>query len=279
MRLLYIILCLSILLGAPLVAQKKDTKKEEATASFRLKLLASREVKMAKGYSEIYKNLKPKLTYLYFDKYGKRKSSYSYTPRLDTVQNEWVWDVLPFGQMALEVDDIAFKVIRDTLLMNLPVKSWEAQLEIDSVLYTYQDRQQYTYLRGSLLFSQTFVVYFSEGEEIVNRDRIVELIPDAIRVQKMRYGNAFYVTIPTADTRTVDEIIAEQKEGRKRASDAYYLGPTITRYIELLQLEPNVIHVNPTFFHDEREPEMFDPKEHPKSEYLIKKELLQLTND
>jgi len=283
MRLLYIILSVSFIFAAPLLAQnktaKKDAKKEDPTASFRLKLIASREVKMAKGYTEIYNSLTPRLTALYFDKYGNKKSSYHYYPRIDTVKNEWVWDVLPYGQMALEVDHIAFKTIRDTFVMNAPVHEWQAQLAPDSALYTYLDRQQYTYLRGAMMFSQTFIVYFSDGEEIVNRDRIVELIPEAIRVQKMRHSNAFYVTIPTADTRTVDEIIAEQKQGKKRAAEPYYLGPTITKYIELLQLEPNVTYANPTFFYDEREPEMLDPKQYPKSDELVKKELLQLTND
>jgi hypothetical protein len=271
--------------AASLAAQNKkptkaaDKKEPERTVSLRLKLDAERSIKVSKGFKEIYNNLTPKITALYTDKNGKRRGTYEYFPRRDSIKDEWVWDVLPYGQVALEVDNIAFVPIFDTLLMNQEFETWEVRLAVDSVLYAYQDGEKYSYLRGSLSFAQTFIVYFTSGSAMDNYDKIVELIPDAIRVQKATHGNAFYVTLPVADARTVDDLILEKKLGRRRGFEGYYLGPMVTRYIELLQAEPNVAYANPTFYNDPREEEMFNPKTTPKSDYLIKKQILQLTND
>lgn len=253
-------------------------KAEEPRSTLRFSLGAPAKLKAAKGFREIYENLSPKITAIYIDKYGNKRGTYSYYPRLDTAKYMWIWDELPVGIMALEVEHIAFKPIRDTLLMNEREEVWERTLEVDSMLYTYNNREQYTYLRGSLNFSQTFIVKFDGGDMVENYEKILELIPDAVRVQKTRYDNAFYITIPIADARTVDDLIAEKKFGRTRAFEGYYIGPMITKYIELLQNEPNVAWANPTFYNDPREAEMFDPKKTPKSDYLIKKQILQLTD-
>jgi hypothetical protein len=282
MRLFILVFCL---FAASLAAQnKKPTKaavekEPERTVSLRLKLSADRPVKVSKGFKEIYSNLTPKITALYTDKNGNRRGTYEYYPRYDSGKDEWVWDVLPYGQVALEVDNIAFAPIFDTLLMNQEFETWEVRLAVDSVLYAYEDGEKYSYLRGSLSFSQTLIVYFASGSAMDNYDKIMGLIPDAIRVQKSRHGNAFYVTLPVADARTVDDLILEKKLGRRRGFEGYYLGPMISRHIELLQAEPNVAYANPTYYNDPREDEMFNPRTTPKSDYLIKKQVLQLTND
>ncbi len=224
------------------------------------------------------------------DKKGEYRTSYSYFPRLDTVTRDFVWDTLPYGTLILSITSPAFQPISDTLYFGTPERGWERNLLIDSTLYTYdKDGEKYEYLRGSLNFSNTFIVGFKSGEPIANYDLLVALLPNALRIQKTVVGNSFYITIPTEETRTLKELL-DEKNNPKQAPvpRGYFIGPQITQAIETIlyetdpktqvrSLRAGIRYIYPTFIDDKpEEARMLDPKTVQKSERLQQKQMLQI---
>lgn len=282
---LYFNLLLMLLLFANTAtfAQKKPAAKEKApdpTANFEFRFMVADSVRKAQGFDSIYHDLKIKLTYFYFNNKLQRVRTLKFWAGFNHNKQCWTLDNLPYGMYELEFYDIAFKPISREIVLNKPVIPIEDSLDVDSIPYTFQNGKRFQYTRGILNFAQTFIVYFKDGDPIKNKKTIEKVIPEAERVHKMKHHNGFYVTIPIPARATpMSELFYEQRTGNKRKFEGFYMGDAITGCIMRLQELPNVQYANPTFYNDEREPEMFDAEKIPKSNYLKRKELGLLSED
>lgn len=149
--------------------------------------------------------------------------------------------------------------------------------------------EPYQYIPGTLMFSETIIVFFKEGDDLPKpsenqaflKEKALKDLqkqnPDiSVRhVAQLSYAkNAFYVVLGLPDRRTMADLLYFQENGDKPFPRGYYIGNDITLVIEtLLKAEGDIVEkVLPTFYEDkEMEYRTVDPDDYPKSKRLQRK--------
>jgi hypothetical protein len=281
----YLHLIIFLLVSNLLTAQSGKTtpkRQPDPLGAIRMKLMFDDSLRRGLGFDSLYKNLVAQLAYIHV-KDGKEKITKRFELRYQPDKQAWYIDSLPYGIFEMTITSTAFKPIKRRLLINTPELEWKDFVDVDSLCYTYKDRQKIYYHKGALNFSQTIIVHFAGGDLLKNNALLEktfkEIAPENIR--KLNHmANSWYITIPPyGDLVGTAELLRIAETGEKRAFEGYYLGDIVTQYILKLEKLPNVRVANPTFYNDVKTERKFLDKENiPKSKKFIQKELQALSN-
>jgi hypothetical protein len=173
----------------------------------------------------------------------------------DPDEKAWVV-MLPKGYFELRVESLGFSTIKFPFRLKKDHRE-EFDLKLDSVSYSYLNRERFNYIAGTLNFNETILVQFSEGEFADNRAFLMEALAleglehlNVLRVNKVPYTNAFLVTLDIADRTPLNMILYRKMTNLPLIERGYIIGGDVTKAIELFQINPNVVYANPSFLDD-----------------------------
>ncbi|BDS12190.1 hypothetical protein [Aureispira anguillae] len=243
---------------------------------------ANDQIETSYGYWEARANVDVKVNMYSLNGAVKRLAK-QYTMRYD--QGEDAWTVmLPMGFFELQVKSFGFKDIKFPLRLKKDYRH-EFSLELDSVSYTYKNRKLYNYIPGTLNFCATIYVQFKDGDPAEQLAFLTEVLAveglehlNVLRTQKIRHANAFLVTLDIADRTPLNMILYQKMTKQPQIERGYLIGGDVTRAIELIQENSNVLFANPSFLDDPNQVFMTSSN-YTKSEELERKLLRLMEED
>lgn len=230
-------------------AQKKD--------SLRLVIAldaANDKIETSYGYWEARANLDVQMN-MYGFTGGVKRLAERYTMKYDAGEDAWVV-TLPKGFFELNIKSLGFQDIVFPFRLKKDTRE-EFQLKRDSISYTYKNRKRYDYIAGTLNFCATIYVQFRDGDPAAQLAFLSEVLAveglehlNILRTQKLRHTNAFLVTLDIADRTPLNMILYRKMTNAVRTERGYLIGDDVTKAIELIQVNNNVLFANPSFLND-----------------------------
>jgi len=186
---------------------------------------------------------------------GGKHLAHSFPLKYNIDEDAWVGNV-PKGYYELRVESLGFTNIKFPFRLKKNHQE-EFRLKLDSVVYSYKDRKRYNYIAGTLNFCETILVQFRQGEFADNRTFLIEALAieglehiEVLRTQKIRHTNAFLVTLGIADRTPLNMLLYNKMTNKPELERGYWIGPDITKAIEIFQENENVVYANPSFLDD-----------------------------
>ncbi len=211
------------------------------------------EMSMARYFEQARREIKVE-----FAEYIYRAGQSDFGKRYEAVYNDEkdAWTIrLPAGLYQMRTQHIGFKPITELVETGAKELAIQKKLSVDSLPYTYENGQAYNYIKGGMQFSETLIVYFRAGEPDENKAYLEETFAPE-KVQKIKYSNAFFLTLNLKSQVTLAEILYRQTLGDDLLPEGYYFGDAVTKAIETLQYNENVRYANPTFILDKEAAEV-----------------------
>lgn len=159
-----------------------------------------------------------------------------------------LWQVrAPKGYYLLRSKHIGFKSVKDIIELKKMKEERTSRLEIEGELpYTYENGNTYTYIKGGIEFSETIIVHFKSGTPEENKGFLEENFA-AEKIQKLKYSNAFFLTLNLKNQEPLPEVLIRQSMGDEPLHEGFYFGEAITKAIETILNNPNADYANPSF--------------------------------
>jgi hypothetical protein len=230
-------------------AQKKDSIRVVIAMD-----AANDDIETSYGYWEARSKLKP-LIDMYGFSGGVKHLAEKYEMKYDEGEDAWVV-TLPKGFFELRVESLGFTDIKSPLRLKKDYRE-NIFLNIDSTSYTYKDRKRYNYIAGTLNFCATILVQFGDGNPADQRAFLLSALEvegvehlSVIRAQKIRHANAFLVTLAITDRTPLNMILYKKMTKQPEIERGYLIGADITKALELIQENSNVLFANPSFLND-----------------------------
>lgn len=206
---------------------------------------AQEKIAYAKYYDKALTEIKVELLEYSFEG-GKTDFGKTYTAKYNKKKKNWQVRA-PKGWYLLRSKHIGFKSVKEILELKKMKEEKTARLEIEGELpYTYKDGNTYTYIKGGIEFSETIIVYFKSGTPEENKGFLEETFA-AEKVQKLKYSNAFFLTLNLKNQEPLPEVLIRQSMGDEPLHEGFYFGEAITKAIETILNNPNADYANPTF--------------------------------
>jgi hypothetical protein len=217
-------------------------------------LLADNDkVERSQGYWQARKAVDVKMDMYGF--VGGKHLAHSFTLKYDIEKDAWLGNV-PKGYYELRIESLGFTNIKFPFRLKKDHQE-EFRLKLDSVAYTYKHKKRYNYIAGTLNFCETIVVQFRQGEFADNRTFLMEALAleglehlEVLRTQKIRHTNAFLVTLGIADRTPLNILLYNKMTNKSELERGYWIGPDVTKAIEVFQENDNVLSANPSFLDD-----------------------------
>lgn len=234
------------------------------------------------GYWDARANLEVKID-MYGFSGGVKHLAEKYTMKYDAGEDAWVV-TLPKGFFELRVESMGFTDIIFPLRQKKDYRA-EFDLEVDSTSYTYKNGKRYNYIAGTLNFCATIYVQFKGGDPAEHLAFLTEALAveglehlNILRTQKIRHTNAYLVTLDIADRTALNRILYQKLTHQPKTERGYVIGGDVTKAIELIQANSNVLFANPTFLDDPNQVFMTSTN-YAKSEELERKLLRLMEED
>ena len=219
----------------------------------------------AKFFNIARENIKVEFTRIVFkngeSNYGKR---YYATYNFD--KDSWTAKV-PKGLYRFRTQHPGFESFRETVECEQPILSITKTLKALSLPYTFDKGEKYDYIRGGIEFSETIVVHFKGGTADENK-AFLETFPHE-KIQKIRFINAFFLTLNLANQESLPEILVRETFGDEPLSEGFYFGDAITQVIEKIIENPNVAYADPSFVFQKNNIQILSAKDFSNKSSLI----------
>jgi hypothetical protein len=206
---------------------------------------AQEKMVYAKYYDKARADIKVELIEYSFD---GGKTDFGKTYKAEYNKKKDLWQIrVPKGWYLLRSKHIGFKAVKQILEVKKMKEEVESRLELEGELpYTYKDGSTYTYIKGGIEFSETIIVFFKSGTPEENKGFLEETFA-AEKVQKLKYSNAFFLTLNLKNQEPLPEVLIRKSMGDVPLHEGFYFGESITKAIETLLNNPNVDYANPSF--------------------------------
>jgi hypothetical protein len=215
------------------------------------------KIERAKFYQSAREKLKVEFTLLIFKDNGS-----SFGKKYYAVYNKEkdAWSIkLPYGMYRFRTEHVGFDDYRKTVVCEQPTLIIEENLKIENLAYTYEDGKKYNYIKGGIEFSETVIVHFKGGTPDENKAFLETFQHE--KIQKLRYINAFFLTLNLSNQEPLPEILIRETYGDAPLGEGYYFGDAITGTIEKLMENPNVSYANPTFIFPKKDIQVLSTKD------------------
>jgi hypothetical protein len=222
-------------------------------------------VEMAKFYSIARENIKVEFTSIVF-KNGESNFGKRYFAEYNFEKDAWIAKV-PMGMYRFRTQHPGFESFRETIECEQPLLNIKKTLKALSLPYTYEKGQKYDYIRGAIEFSETVIVHFKAGTPDENK-AFLETFPHE-KIQKIRFINAFLLTLNLANQESLPEILMRETFGDEPLSEGFYFGDAITKTIEKIIENPNVAYADPSFVFAKNNIEVLSAKDFSNKNSLI----------
>jgi len=222
-------------------------------------------VERAKFYNIARENIKVEFTRIIF-KNGESNFGKRYYAEYNSDKNMWAAKV-PKGMYRFRTQHPGFESFRETIECEQPVLNIKKTLKALSLPYTFDKGQKYDYIRGGIEFSETVVVHFKAGSADENK-AFLETFPHE-KIQKIRFINAFLLTLNLANQESLPEILVRETFGDEPLSEGFYFGDAITQIIEKIIENPNVAYADPSFVFSKNNIETLSAKDFSNKNSLI----------
>jgi len=222
-------------------------------------------VERAKFYSIARENIKVEFSSIVF-KNGESNFGKRYYAEYNNEKDIWTAKV-PTGIYRFRTKHPGFESFRETIECEQPTLKIDKTLKALSLPYTFEKGQKYDYIRGGIEFSETVVVHFKAGTADENK-AFLETFPHE-KIQKIRFINAFLLTLNLANQESLPEILVRETFGDSPLSEGFYFGDAITQTIEKIIENPNVAYCDPSFVFEKNNIEVLSAKDFSNKNSLI----------
>ena len=222
-------------------------------------------VERAKFYNIARENIKVEFTRITF-KNGESNFGKRYYAVYNSEKNAWTVKV-PKGMYRFRTQHPGFESFRESTECEQPTLTIKKTLKALSLPYTFDKGQKYDYIRGGIEFSETIVVHFKTGTPDENK-AFLETFPHE-KIQKIRFTNAFLLTLNLANQESLPEILIRESFGDDALNEGFYFGDAITQTIEKIIENPNVKYADPSFVFPKNNIELLSAKDFSNKNSLI----------
>lgn len=197
----------------------------------------------AKFFQIARENIKVEFTRITF-RGGSSNFGQRYYAAYNREKDAWTLKV-PKGMYRFRTQHPGFEGHRESIECEQPMLVLKKNLKVLKLPYTYEKGKKYDYIRGGIEFSETIVVHFRSGTADENK-AFLEGFPHE-KVQKLRYVNAFFLTLNLSNQESLPEILIREALGDDALGEGFYFGDAITEIIEKIMENQNVKYADPTF--------------------------------
>ena len=254
MKILFLCLILSLLSLSQSQGQRRSNQNKNNNQKAKTTLphghlvvnleLLDPNLALARGYNEKRRKLDVKAHMIMYRDFEWQRVQ-TFTLPYDSLNDRWSAR-LPYGTYYVNVQDLGFDFIERMAQINNPDTTFISPLLEGPTPYTYDKGGRYTYIRGSLCFSETLIVRFAGGKPLENL-AFLQQFPHE-RIQQLRDERAFYFTANIGSSDTISDMLRRRSLGIKDPFYGYLIGDSLNVLIEAMRENPNVLEALPTFF-------------------------------